>query len=503
MLAPDWFRTEQSPTRLRPPPPPLPSRTLEPALAPPLQPPQPPQPGGPAASGSHAAPGQQRSAIPALPPVPAAPNGVATAPPLALPPPPPLAALPAPPGGAPPPPPRDPTTGGGAGGGSVIALALADASKAQAAARASAPGPGARAGTGKVNMAPPVADEKAFMIPGLQSKPYTEDEVALAFEMMDLDRHGVIDAQDIRRCLSLCGEGDISDEEVVEMIRLCDPNGFNSVKFEDFSELFMDPPPVFRNFDLYRRKDLGRGATPQAPGGRPELAGIGPSTPSQGATPSQGRRPVSGGGVSEELPPDPRAEAVALIAGGRRLRPEFIRHVYQRFIEIDDDERGMVTYEDFCLILQKPESADMKRAFDLFDHERIYELDLRHFVVGLSMYTISSIHDKLRFAFMMYDEEQSGTIDREVFLELLYAIAPHFLVEDREWHVNAAYSMLNLHPSAVVQIEDFISYATNYAEELLPYSTGTPSIASGPDSTQSSAPTPVGAASTSFVSGRT
>merc|ERR1712032_527058 len=138
---------------------------------------------------------------------------------------------------------------------------------------------------------------------------------------------------------------------------------------------------------------------------------------------------------------------------------------------------------------QKPQSADMKRAFHLFDHDRIYELDLRHFVVGLSMYTISSVHDKLRFAFMMYDEEQSGFIDQEVFIELLHAIAPHFLAEDREWHVNAAYSMLNLHPSACMQVEDFISYTAQYAEELLPYSTGMTSISSsGLDD-----PTPVGA----------
>lgn len=97
------------------------------------------------------------------------------------------------------------------------------------------------------------ADSTAFMIPGLQRRPFTEDELEEAWDMINLDRHDFLEIQDLRRCLELCGEERATDAELEAMIRMLDRDGSGKVRQGDFWQAFTDPPPVFRNFDLHRR----------------------------------------------------------------------------------------------------------------------------------------------------------------------------------------------------------------------------------------------------------
>jgi len=324
--------------------------------------------------------------------------------------------------------------------------------------------PGAKALA--VNAAPRDAGaaEKAFMIPGLQGRPYDDEELMLVFSMIDLDKKNLIQGSDLRRIFDLCGEPEPSDAEIFEMIRLLDPDGNGSIDFYEFRDAFRDPPPLWRNFDLHRREEMGvdfdegeededDDQSSATPGSRPEA--------------QEGRK------VSTTTPQiageDPRLEAVKIITAGKKgLRPEFIKQVYQRFIDIDKEDEGFITYEVFCLVLRKVESPEMRRAFDIFDTDSMAELDLRHFIVGLSMFTNSSIQDKLRFAFMMYDEDQEEAIAREDLWELVKAMSPQLPEADRERHVNRMYAMNDLTPQMRIAIEEFTEYIVERAQDLVP-----------------------------------
>jgi len=100
-------------------------------------------------------------------------------------------------------------------------------------------------------------DGNASMIPGLQARPFTEDELSIAWDMIDLDRHDFLQAQDLRRTLELCGEEGVTDAELEAMVRMLDKDGGGKVFFPEFWEAFTDPPPLFRNFDLHRRSSAG------------------------------------------------------------------------------------------------------------------------------------------------------------------------------------------------------------------------------------------------------
>lgn len=289
------------------------------------------------------------------------------------------------------------------------------------------------------------------MIPGLQNRVYTEQELDNAFAMMDLDNHGFLDERDLRRVLDLCGESEPSNNEVLEMVRMLDPEGCWKVKYLPFRRGFTDPPLLFRNFDLNRKE-----SSKAADGG------------SDGGTGTTATAEGSSGSRQEYV--DKRGMAVAQIMGNRRLQPDKIKKIYQNCIELDTHDSGFITFEAFCHVLDRPRTEAMKEAFDVFDVDVMGELDLRIFVVGLALYSMSADEDKLRFIFMMFDEDQQGSLTGDEITGTLKAMAPFLPAYQRDAHIKRMYSGANLSKAAGISLEVFVKYVTDHRAELLPSS---------------------------------
>merc|ERR1711907_450253 len=97
-------------------------------------------------------------------------------------------------------------------------------------------------------------------------------------------------------------------------------------------------------------------------------------------------------------------------------------------------------------------------------------------IIGLSMYTTSSTEEKLKFAFMMFDEEQTDQVQAGDVQELFRAIAPHLSEDVRTAHVKRMYQLLNLNPSMGVMFDEFLDYTLEYADELVPASASPSSV---------------------------
>lgn len=303
--------------------------------------------------------------------------------------------------------------------------------------------------------------KKAFEIPGLQARPYHDDELQVAFEIIDLDRHGEIGATDLRRALQLCGEPEPTDAEVQEMIRLMDPDGSGSIAYDEFRRYFVEPPPLFRNFDLHRRG----GEAAEEEEVVPELPALadGDATPSAIRLESRKKKFT----VKEQSEGDPRAPCVKVLAK-HGITPEFIRDVYQTFVEIDTKETGFMSYEAFCKVFSQKPSETMREVFDAFDAEREGELDLRQFVIGLSTFAKTNLETKVRFAFMMYDEEQDGSVSREELSEMLRGMAPYMRSAHRDAHLERIYALHNLHPNSRVSFDELMDYMMENQDLILP-----------------------------------
>lgn len=304
--------------------------------------------------------------------------------------------------------------------------------------------------------------KKAFEIPGLQARPYHDDELQVAFEIIDLDRHGEIGATDLRRALQLCGEPEPTDAEVQEMIRLMDPDGSGSIAYDEFRRYFVEPPPLFRNFDLHRR---GGGEAADEEEVVPELPALddGDATPSAVRLESRKKKFT----IKEQSEGDPRAPCVKVLAK-HGITPEFIRDVYQTFVEIDTKETGFMSFEAFCKVFSQKPSEKMREVFDAFDAEREGELDLRQFVIGLSTFAKTNLETKVRFAFMMYDEEQDGSVSREELSEMLRGMAPYMRSAHRDAHLERIYALHSLHPNSRVSFDELMDYMMENQDLILP-----------------------------------
>ena len=66
---------------------------------------------------------------------------------------------------------------------------------------------------------------------------------------------------------------------------------------------------------------------------------------------------------------------------------------------------GMIDYTEFCEVLQVDPSPQGERLFQLFDYEKSGQIDVREFMIALSNFTGAGKDDKLKFAFMIFDED--------------------------------------------------------------------------------------------------
>ena len=59
--------------------------------------------------------------------------------------------------------------------------------------------------------------------------------------------------------------------------------------------------------------------------------------------------------------------------------------------------------------MEQEDSPVLKRMFEMFDTDKSGQIDMREFLIGISGYTGASRQDRLKFSFMMFDEDASGS----------------------------------------------------------------------------------------------
>jgi len=104
---------------------------------------------------------------------------------------------------------------------------------------------------------------------------------------------------------------------------------------------------------------------------------------------------------------------------GKKLKPVYIKKLYKKFKQVDKDGSGTIDYPEFLQVMEEEDHPLMQRMFRLFDADSSGRLELKEFIVGLSNYTSAAKTDKLKFAFMMFDEDGSGFIERPELVRIL------------------------------------------------------------------------------------
>ena len=235
------------------------------------------------------------------------------------------------------------------------------------------------------------------------SKTFGDDEIRTAFQTFDLDKNMFVGVSEIRHILTLIGES-ATDDEIDEMIRLCDPDGSGHVNFDGFYKMFS-------------------GASQS----------IGPiPTPAVGT--SQGQRRPSMDGTTQYANTS-ISQLLAEFTKGVDITPAYIRKVYKRFQLADKSRSGRIGYPDFLQVLESEDTPLMKKLFDLCDVQLLDEIDVKHFIVNLIINSKSiKVNEKIKIAFSMVrsSKDPENSMSRGSLVELLNIFFSGFPDERRK-----------------------------------------------------------------------
>uniref|UniRef100_A0A6S8C5R6 Uncharacterized protein n=2 Tax=Aureoumbra lagunensis TaxID=44058 RepID=A0A6S8C5R6_9STRA len=275
---------------------------------------------------------------------------------------------------------------------------------------------------------------------------FTDEEIWEAFTAFDLDKNNFVGAAEIRHVLINIGE-QVTDDEVDEMIRMIDRDGDGQVSFPEFFDMVTggrQPPP-----------GLGNSAS------NVNVAGVkGVKNTTAGAQPPTGQSVVAARNAKKSALDD--------FARDCNLKPESIKKSYKRFQATDKDKSGMIDYTEFCEILQVDPSPQGERLFQLFDYDRSGQIDVREFMIALSNFTGATKDDKLKFAFMIFDEDGNGVITKGELTRILRA--NHMASSDAEVARKAETIMQQADKDGdgVVTFDEFVIVSKKFPNILFP-----------------------------------
>ncbi|KDO27663.1 hypothetical protein SPRG_20359 [Saprolegnia parasitica CBS 223.65] len=219
---------------------------------------------------------------------------------------------------------------------------------------------------------------------------FSDSEILEAFRAFDLDHNNYVGAAEIRHVLINIGESP-TDEEVDEMIRMVDLDGDGQVSFDEFYKM------------VTGGKEPPSGLFVAAGDG--EVAAI-----------------ATGAGAASSIQlRNERKNILEEFAQDNNIKPESVKKAYKRFQATDKDGSGQIDYTEFCEIMLVDPSPQCEKLFQLFDNDKVGRIDVREFMISLSNFTGAEKEEKLKFAFMIFDEDGNGVLTKHELMRILKA----------------------------------------------------------------------------------
>lgn len=229
---------------------------------------------------------------------------------------------------------------------------------------------------------------------------FSEEEILGAFRFIDLDKNSFIGAAELRHLLICMGEL-ITDEEVDEMIRLCDMDGDGQVSFDEFRCMVVHPDPGSPEFAIAPVED--------------------PEEPADVAL------------ITKEITLEEKTRQSEIKEEKRRLmkrfaedtRPslELLTHIANKFRQMHKDE---LEFDDFCMLFEVEPTGEYRRLFALYTPNGQSEddgIDLRELLLGVVNFMDGGVDraQRVKFCFEIFDDDHNGFITEDELLNILKA----------------------------------------------------------------------------------
>lgn len=297
---------------------------------------------------------------------------------------------------------------------------------------------------------PPDWHEEAFLIPGLDTGAISQDTVEELFQELDVDQKGYIAKADVRRLMAMFG-AEMDETDVEEMMRLVDPEGKQTVTLEDLMYGILSPGPLFFNTDM-------------------------PTPTSALKLPTKkDKLKLSKSRVVDEVEmefnraSEERRQLYSDLLSGSRLPAPEIKKIFARFQEVDKRNKGTVTYPEFLQGMNLMDSPASRRLFDVLDRDGNGQVDMKEFIIGLSQFTDVSNEERVKFAFRIFDRDNSGFIDKDELMRIVRSTAPTWA--QTSWlnrRVEKLYNSIGLTRDQQIDLATFLRLARENPSIIAP-----------------------------------
>ena len=132
-----------------------------------------------------------------------------------------------------------------------------------------------------------------------------------------------------------------------------------------------------------------------------------------------------------------------------------LKKLHKSFCDMDDDDSGQVSLEEFLKYYNIEETPFAKRAFSLLDDDGSGELDFGEFVVAIFNFATSTQFLLVSFLFDLFDLDGGGTLDMpecEALMRMMYN------VEEINMEVVQALDRIDQDGDGDVTIEELVDF---------------------------------------------
>jgi Ca2+-binding EF-hand superfamily protein len=248
------------------------------------------------------------------------------------------------------------------------------------------------------------------------------------FDELDLDQDGYLGKEEFRVCLALMGQP-VREETLNSMIKLGDRNGDGFLDFEEFQLLMADPQSCIQKLC----DECSKKIVPAKPGDIVSLKKGAPQKKEVRQAISAKLTEISQHDLAKMDPITRRLRTIEIVhglLGIDTIKPRDIKVLHRKFQEADTKKAGKLTLFQFEKIFDSYTSIENRRLktnfisllFAFCDTDSSGVIDAKEFIIGLCWLSDFGNIDKLRFAFMLFDANGNGKMDREEMIQLVASV---------------------------------------------------------------------------------
>ncbi|KAL7487815.1 hypothetical protein ACHAW6_013406 [Cyclotella cf. meneghiniana] len=287
---------------------------------------------------------------------------------------------------------------------------------------------------------------------------FTEKDIVEAFRAFDLDKNTYVAAADIRHVLLNIRES-LTDEEVDELISVVEKKQDSQAAFDEFNGLVTGGrnPPVGLG-SAVRHSIIGLTDI--------YIKGL-PSSARGSCFTNVMQSPQSGPEIVNAR--DAKRQALDEFARDNFLKPVSIKRAHRRFQALDKKKSGIMEYTEFCNVLQVEPSVQCEQLFKLYDYERSGLIDAKELLIALANFTAAGKDDKMKFAFMLYDDDSTGSITQTDLVKILRANHLSQTEAEVSRKAETIIAQCDKRNDGTISFDEFVVVSKKFPNILFPY----------------------------------